>query len=292
MERYVIYTTQQCNCQCQYCYLDEKEATYTWEEIKELLDNIVMYNIEKEFSIEFLGGEPLLAFDLVEKAYNYLESIKTINVPSYVITTNGTILNEKIIKFLKNNIKVSFFASLDGTPFMNQFRTFKESGKNTYDIVMKNLTILKDTIGYERIGIHMVTHPYNIAFLSHGIDYLYDKGIRSFGIGTIEKRLIIDDEYCDRFIKELNIVSDYIIQGKYPNIYIDLLESIKPKTDEKHYIKNETGKIIAESYGRSQKDIIDSNVYNSFVGTSTVGDKIYNIRETVYMNHYNKIGGN
>lgn len=291
MERYVIYVTQRCNCDCNYCYLDEKEATYTWDEIKTLMDNIVKYNVENEFTVEFLGGEPLLAFDLIKKAYEYLESIKNINVYNYIITTNGTILTDEIIEFLKNNIKVSLFASIDGTPFMNQFRIFKDSRKNTYNIVMKNLKLLNEIIDAKRIGVHMVTHPYNVAFLSHGIDFLYKQGIKNFGIGTIEKRMDIDEEYCKRFISELDIISNSIINNEYPEIYVDVLFNLKPKTDKKHYVTDSSGKMIAESYGRSSYDVTKTNVYNSFQGSSIIGDTISLIRETVFLNHQNRLGG-
>jgi len=95
METYVVHVTKQCNCRCVYCYEKDKYSTYTWEEVKELIDNIVKYN--RRFNIEFLGGEPLLAFDLIKKSVDYLESMNDIEVEQYVITTNGTILTDEMI---------------------------------------------------------------------------------------------------------------------------------------------------------------------------------------------------
>jgi sulfatase maturation enzyme AslB (radical SAM superfamily) len=186
MERYVIHVTKRCQCLCIYCYEQDKTSEYTWEEIKELIDNIIKYNKDKEFQIEYLGGEPLLAFDLIKQATAYLESFKEIKVNNYAITTNGTILTDEITEWLKQNPKVSWLASLDGTKFMNQLRIFKDSKINTYDIVIENCKKALKELGSNRIGIHMVTHPYNIAFLSKGIENLYNIGIRNIGVGTVE----------------------------------------------------------------------------------------------------------
>jgi sulfatase maturation enzyme AslB (radical SAM superfamily) len=181
---------------------------------------------------------------------------------------------------------------MDGTPFMNQFRLFRDTGKNTYETVVANMERLTEVIGTDRTGIHMVTHPYNIAFLAHGIDHLYSIGVRNFGIGTVEKTLHIDDNYCDRFIAELKCVSDAIVGGKYPGIHVDVLDRLKPKSDTRNYVKNESGKLLVESYGRTTGDITKQNVYSAYEGHSPIGDRIYNIREAVYKYHqHNKSGG-
>jgi sulfatase maturation enzyme AslB (radical SAM superfamily) len=162
--------------------------------VKDLIDNITKYN--KKFAIEYLGGEPLLAFDLVKKATEYLETLHDIEVYDYIITTNGTVLNDEIIKWLKVNPKVKWHASLDGNKFMNQLRVYKNTKINTHDDVIKNCTILLNEIGSDRVGVHMVTHPYNIAQLSTGINHLYNKGIQNIGVGTIESTMTIDENYC------------------------------------------------------------------------------------------------
>lgn len=285
MERYVIHVTKECNMNCAYCYEQDKISKYTWEEVKVLIDNIIKYNKDKEFEIEYLGGEPLLAFEIIEKATEYLENQKSVKVRSYAITTNGTILNNEIIEWLKNNKKVYWSASIDGTKWMNQLRVFKDSGMNSHDVVLKNHEILEKEIGINRIGVHMVIHPYNVGYLSQGIRHLYRNGIRNIGVGTVESTIIIDDEYCDRFVKELNIISLGICGGLYTDLNIDVVSFLKPKTDTRYYIKDKKGKIIAESYGRTDNDITKTDVYNSIATQSQIGCMIEDIREKVYYNH-------
>jgi sulfatase maturation enzyme AslB (radical SAM superfamily) len=288
IETYVIYVSGDCNCQCKYCYLQNglpiKERT--WEEVKSYLDNIILYN--KKFAIEFLGGEPMLNFNLIEQTVNYLESLRitdNINVVQYTITTNGTIVHEELVNLLKSNRRLSFAASMDGTKVMNQLRLTKDN-KNTYDIVVKNINYLfSQDISNNQISVHLVTHPYNIHLLSQGIDHLYGLGIRRFGIGTIESTIKIGREYCNLYLSELKLLSDNIHAGIYPGISIDVLMGLKPKGDVRKYVKDENGYMVGETYGRAGDDITTQNKYVVDAGQSALGDLIYDIRKAVYDYH-------
>jgi len=176
---------------------------------------------------------------------------------------------------------------MDGTPFANQLRLFKEGG-NTHDTVIKNLkTLLDAKISPYRIGVHIVTHPYNVAHLSKSIDHLYNHGIRSIGVGTIESTIRIGKEYVDRWLKEMDIVSQKVCNGDYPGLYIGELEGLKPKSDIRHYIYNEDGsKIVGESYGRSPGDITKQKTqFKPNPASSPLGNLIYYMREKVYLTH-------
>ena len=290
MERYVVHVTKECNCDCIYCYEKDKTSTYTWEEVKELIDSIVKYRTDDEFGIEFLGGEPLLAWDLIKKSYEYLESNKEINITDYVITTNGTVMTEEIADYISKNPKLRVAISLDGHIFANQLRVFKDSRKNTYNKVIENINFLKQ-YGVES-SIHITSHPYNVAYIYSSINDLYKRGIRFIDVGTVESTMEIDKEYCDRFIKELDLVSEKIIDGTYPDLQIGLFNWLKPYDDVRSYIKDPiTGKTIAESYGRSGNDITHTDEYEVVrcEDKDEISKMIYHIRKTVYENHQKRL---
>ncbi len=290
MERYVIHVTKECNMKCTYCYEKDKVSTYTWNEVEKLIDNLVKHNKEKRFGIEFLGGEPLLAFDLIEKSVEYMEAIPNVEVDSYGITTNGTIVPEGFVDFMKKYPKVFWAASMDGTKDMNQLRIM-DIKQNSYDTVIENFKLLaRELGGVNRLSIHLVTHPYNVHKLSLGIDHLYKIGFRSMGIGTVESTIIIDDDYCKHYIEQLKIVSDKIKNGEYSNLYIDVLNNLKPRSDTRYYIKDESGKIIAESYGRAKEDITSAQIYKAQAVSSPISSKIEDIREAVYSYHQSNVG--
>lgn len=287
-ETYVVHVTKECNAKCHYCYERDKSSTYTWEEIKKLLDNFIKYHPTKEFSIEFLGGEPMLAFDKIQKTVNYLEDRDDVHITGYTITTNGTIVHNELVDLMKEYPKIRWAASMDGTPYMNSLRVFK-NGVNTYQTVIDNFKFLKENkIPDKKLSIHIVSHPYNIGYLSQGIEHLYNIGFRKIDVGTIESTIKIGKEYCDRFIEELNVVSNRIKAGKYPGLSVGVLENVKPRDDRRFYIRDSSGKIVGESYGRSGNDITtknDESGYNATNPGSPLGDMIQCIREIVFINH-------
>ena len=172
-ERYVIHVTKKCNMSCIYCYEKDKTSKYTKDEVVNTAITIASKCKSDKFSIEFLGGEPMLAFDIVKAVYEALEKEYANRITDYVITTNGTILNNEILSYLKNNPKIYFAVSIDGTRWANQLRVLK-NGKNSFDIVQHNIKTFIKHNGSNQIGAHIVTHPYNIGNLFNSVKYLYD----------------------------------------------------------------------------------------------------------------------
>lgn len=288
LETYVIHITKECNMECLYCYEKDKTSTYTKEEVLSFVDNIVKNRTNNKFNVEFLGGEPLLRFDLIKDVFYHLEENKEIEVGYYCITTNGTILDDEIIQFLKKNKKVKFAASMDGNKTANQMRITKD-GKNSHDLVLSNLKKLleNDII----CSVHIVSHPYNVAMLYDSIVHLYNNGIMNIDIGTIESTIKIDENYCKIFISQLKRVSDDIINGTLKELNIGLFNGLKPYSDKRSYIRDSSGKVIGETYGRSNNDITHKDLYNVQICDfeDIIGKMIYNIRKTVYDYHQKKL---
>jgi len=285
LETYVLHITKECNMQCLYCYETDKTSTYTWEDIKKLIDEIVKHN--KHFNLEFLGGEPCLRTDLIHDVIEYIKSMGDIIVDSFAITTNGTIVDIRLIDLLMKNRNVGWYASIDGNKFMNSLRLTKKR-VNSYDAVIANFKILKEHLNgdtHNQLGAHLVTHPYNIGYFNEGITDLYNQGFRNFGIGTVESTMKIDEAYCDEFIKQHAILSDRMKSGELPGISIGLFEGVKSSSDSRHYIRDDTGKVILETYGRANDDIKDTEQFKTAPATSSLGTLIYDLRKTVYDYH-------
>ena len=270
---------------CTYCYEKDKTSKYTEKEVVEVALNIAKSCKDEHFGIEFLGGEPMLAFDYIKAAYQALEEQYPDRVSSYVITTNGTILNDDVLNFLKENPKVYFAISMDGTRWANQLRVMK-NGVNSFEIVVENIKKFKEALGTKQLGVHIVTHPYNVGSIFNSIKFLYGLGIRNIGVGTVESTISINSQYCDRFVSEMQKVSDAIHSNTFVGLTIDLFDNPKPETDQRYYIYDpKTGKTIGESYGRTSDDITDTKLYNSIPVSSPIGDVIVALRRCVYINH-------
>lgn len=285
-ETYVIHVTKKCNMQCVYCYEQDKESEYTWEEIKNEVDNLLS-NV-KEAHIEYLGGEPCLAFDLIEKSYYYIKE-KYTNVDDFTITTNGTILNDRIIDFLKKNKDLHFSASLDGNKFSNQLRVIKLADNNvinSYDLVISNLKRLQENnIDFT---IHMVTHPYNVSYIFDSIINYYEMGMKNIDLGTVESTIKIDETYCNEFKKQVKKTIDYIFDNNISDLSVGIFNWLKPYDDERTYVYDKNGKLIFESYGRVKEDYVSKLLKNKDYDVKRCNEKteisemIYDIRKFAY----------
>jgi uncharacterized protein len=156
-----------CNLQCSYCYNGAlKKANKMSETLaKKSLDvifNICKSNEIKElYGIGFIGGEPLLNFNLiryiVERCKHYKE-VDGITTRSFSIVTNGTLLNDEIIDYAdKNNIH--FRISLDGNKTVHNKNRSAVSGRDYYNDIIKNIKkidpskyVIRATITKEHIN--------------------------------------------------------------------------------------------------------------------------------------------
>lgn len=111
--------THNCNLSCPYCFVKQKPERMSLETAKKAVEWIrsnyalkYLYQQEnRDMTIYFFGGEPLLEFDTVIAPL--LEEYGDIPHLHFSITTNGTLLTEKILQlFAKYN--VSIMLSFDG----------------------------------------------------------------------------------------------------------------------------------------------------------------------------------
>jgi len=155
----VLMICQDCNLSCEYCYGEngtyDSKPIFMNNKISESAINFLINNSKsyKKVSISFFGGEPLLNFDAIKHAVSYsknrgLECSKEFN---FSITTNGTLLNNRIATYLiENNFNI--ILSLDGPKDVHDKLRFFPNKNGTYDIIMKNINRIPKNIR-KKIGI-------------------------------------------------------------------------------------------------------------------------------------------
>ncbi len=290
MERYVIHVTKQCNMACVYCYEKDKTSTYTWGEIASFCRNIINSNRgNNDYSIEFLGGEPCLAFEHIKQAVDLFITEDPHHAKYFIITTNGTLINSTIINFLKNNPMVMISVSIDGDRDANSLRIFPNR-KYSYNIVTNNIRkLMLFDVPTDQISVHMVTHPFNVMRIYDSIYDFYNMGIRNISIGTVERAMEIGPTYREIFLEQMQRVSDSILDKTFDGLFIDILETFnteKPKG--RIYIYDQHGKMIGESYAEASDDITNTDIYQSTPVTSQTGDFIFNLRKDACLYYRNK----
>ena len=138
-----------CNLACKYCFIENNPIStncsqkMNYDTAKIAVDKFVQ-EINKtkveEPQIIIYGGEPLTNFDLLKDIITYIRKIKK----DLAITTitNGTLLRDTEIKFLKKN-RVGIGISLDGPKFINdKNRVFRGGNESVYDSAIKGVELL------------------------------------------------------------------------------------------------------------------------------------------------------
>ena len=141
----------QCNLACGYCFYLPKKALYPQSRFRmpdTILEAYIQQTIEghlvPEVTFAWQGGEPtLLGLTFFKKA---LELQKKYCRPGMVIRntlqTNGILLDQTWCRFLRqNNFLVGI--SIDGPGELHDTLRKDNSGKGTFDRVMKGLSLLK-----------------------------------------------------------------------------------------------------------------------------------------------------
>ena len=145
LEQLTLELTQACNFRCSYCiyggnYYNQREhnnSNMSVDVIKRALNFYIKRcdKIEKPV-IGFYGGEPLLCYDNIIHAYNYANKIKPNNKFRWQLTTNGYLLDDKIIKFLVENnftLWVSFDGDIKNHDINRKTIDGKETARHIYD---------------------------------------------------------------------------------------------------------------------------------------------------------------
>ena len=149
-----IFTTNQCNLRCPYCYVkwnDDKMQKETYDKINSTFLKLLDTGKLDYVVFRLAGGEPTLVFnewkDFVE------EFLAKCNSKGFVsIITNLTILNDEMLKFFeKHKEQIGFGISLDGYSYSKPFI----NGESSAEIVKTNIDKLLN-IGIRNIDISTV----------------------------------------------------------------------------------------------------------------------------------------
>ena len=140
---YYLALTSKCNLLCKYCYgksvedylTEEESVKYDFElpdEINFSISELKKYALkDKDFTLTFYGGEPLLKIDLIKKI------IDEVPAKTFMMQTNGVFLDKLDKNYLK---KIStILVSIDGT----KIHTDERRGKGVYDKIISNVKKLR-----------------------------------------------------------------------------------------------------------------------------------------------------
>ena len=160
--------TRRCNLKCVHCYAHAKDLSFKNElstkEGKILLDDLSQFNVPV---ILFSGGEPTIRKDLPElAAYAVSKGMRA------VISTNGTLISQKMARILKD-IGLSYVGiSIDGMEEINdRFRGVK----GAYKAALEGIKNCKDA-GI-KVGLRFTINKFNVNEIPNIFNLLEDMEI-------------------------------------------------------------------------------------------------------------------
>ena len=228
--------TEQCNLRCKYCgympkYLDNdyKMKTMSKEIAFKSIDFLMANSHDSEIChIGFYGGEPLLRLELIKECIDYVRNKYPFRKPSYNITTNAVLLDDKVTDFIiENDIKLNI--SFDGPKKHHDKYRVDCSGNDSYERVYKNILAFyrknpeyfRENVTYNVVLFNGASHE-----LFESIDNLWKSNINLIDLFPTEffmKERDKEDYEIDKSEK-LNIEA-------YDFAYDNMLKSMKKYYD-------------------------------------------------------------
>ena len=244
--------TNDCSLRCKYCYETNKGHDYmTFDTAKKFID--LLLSGEKGFAdyinpsyskgiiLEFIGGEPFLAIDLIDQIVDYFK-IRTIEMQhpwatNYMISicSNGVAyFDPKVQKFLaKNRNRMSFSVTIDGDKELHDScRVFPDGVTGSYDVAV---AAAKDWMsrGYY-MGSKITIAPGNLPFLKKAILHMVDLGYDEINANCVFEKGW-EQEHAVEFYKQLKEIADYWNDNNLVEThYLSLFESrfFRPKRED------------------------------------------------------------
>lgn len=191
--------TKDCQLACKYCYLvgkNEKERM-EWSMAKQVIDYILSHEDEfpeESVTWDFIGGEPFLEIDLIDKICDYIKiemfrlNHHWFDSYRFSFSTNGINYNSKKVQnFVKKNLThLSIGITIDGTKKKHDLnRIWKGEGpeRGSYDDVVKNIPLWLEQ--FPGAPTKVTISSSDIPYICESVLHLYSLGIHEVNINCV-----------------------------------------------------------------------------------------------------------
>lgn len=180
-----------CNLRCSYCFASTgdfggERKLMTPEVGKKAIDYLLKYSGDRHnLEMDFFGGEPLMAFDVVKEVVEYARSKeKEYNKNfRFTITTNGMLLTDDKIDYI-NKEMYNVVLSLDGRKEVNDRMRFCVNGSGSYDIILPKFQKLVQKRGDGQYYVRGTFTKYNKDF-TNDVLHFFDQGFEQISIEPV-----------------------------------------------------------------------------------------------------------
>lgn len=225
---HIFVISLRCEHTCHYCQVSR--VTQNKDKYDMSIDNInkgidIMFKSPNpHVTMEFQGGEALLAFDKIRYAVERAEKIaiekdKTLTI---VICTNLALINEEILYYCKeHNILIS--SSLDGPKFVHDSNRHKPHA-SSYDLTIKGIELTREILGQDQVSALMTTTKLSLEYPVEIVEEYFNKGFQGIFLRNIspygfalrtEKSKYETEKFITFYKKALDRILEYNFEGHH-----------------------------------------------------------------------------
>ncbi|OIJ22190.1 thioether cross-link-forming SCIFF peptide maturase [Anaerobacillus alkalidiazotrophicus] len=171
-----------CNLTCDYCFASQgkyngNRAIMSYEVGKRTIDFLLENSgHHRNLDIDFFGGEPLMAWEVVKQIVAYARSKEKEFKKSFrfTFTTNGMLLNDEVTEFL-NQEMYNVVLSLDGRKEVHNRLRKTVSGKGSYEQIVPKFKEFIEKRGDKEYYVRG-TYTHNNVDFTNDIFHIADLG--------------------------------------------------------------------------------------------------------------------
>ena len=171
---HIFVVTLRCEHSCDYCQVSRQTATRGEFDMSTATADrsisMMMESPARDVTLEFQGGEPLLAFDLIRYIIPRAkaQAIARGKNLDLVVCTNLACVTDDILKYFRDEgVKVS--TSLDGPAFLHN-KNRPRPGNDSYEKAIEGIERSRATLGMESVAALMTTTSASLDYAVEIVD--------------------------------------------------------------------------------------------------------------------------
>lgn len=180
IESVTLLLASNCTLRCAYCYQKPGGSLLMpWPSLRRSLD-VLLASPSPSVTVEFSGGEALLAFPMIERAARYVERRRGARDVRYELTTNGTLLDPERLAFLDAH---RFVVNLSYHPVPGSRDRRDRAAFRRLDRVL-DLLRGHPALWHDRLRVAVTVSPRELRYLAGTVRYLLEKKVRDIGLSA------------------------------------------------------------------------------------------------------------
>ncbi|HIX31044.1 MAG TPA: thioether cross-link-forming SCIFF peptide maturase, partial [Firmicutes bacterium] len=192
-----LHVSHDCNLRCKYCFASTGDfgtgrLLMDADTAKAAIDFVIERSgARRNIEIDFFGGEPLMAMDVVKETVAYARSREAESGKHFrfTITTNGVLLDDDTIDYINREMD-NCVLSLDGRKEVNDRFRVSPNGKGSYDVIVPKFKKLVAERGDKDFYLRGTFTRKNLDF-AKDVLAIADEGFRQISVEPVSA----EDQY-------------------------------------------------------------------------------------------------